>query len=116
MASESNPAEPIPSGPKEAGEAPKTEVDPPPTVTWDTTIKGYFLPSDVQCMLDNGGFDLSSKSDVTNNADDIYTQVSNKFMPKQMPPFTQQNPDPKHPLWTQEMCDNFKAWMNGGFQ
>lgn len=85
------------------------------SVTWDNTIKGYFLPSDVTCMKKAGGFDLSMKDDVSDNADDIYTRVVDKSMPKQMPPFTQQNPDPKHPLWTQEMCDNFKAWMDGGF-
>ncbi|KAK0732031.1 hypothetical protein B0H67DRAFT_640343 [Lasiosphaeris hirsuta] len=85
------------------------------SVTWESTIKDYFLPSDVKCMIDAGGFDLSQKDDVKANADDIYTRVKNKTMPKQMPPFTQKNPDPKHPLWTQEMCDNFKAWKDTGF-
>ncbi|KAK0671449.1 hypothetical protein QBC41DRAFT_270494 [Cercophora samala] len=84
-------------------------------VTWESTIKGYFLPSDVECMLNAGGFDLSDKDDVSAYAPQIYVRVKNKTMPKQMPPFTQQNPDPAHPLWTDEMCANFKGWMDGGF-
>jgi len=66
-------------------------------------------------MIAAGGFDLSNKDDVSDNAGDIYTRVVNKSMPKQMPPWTQQNPDPAHPLWTTEMCDNFKAWIDAGF-
>jgi len=62
-----------------------------------------------------GGFDLSKKEDVQANADNIYDRVSSGEMPKQMPPWTQQNPDPAHPLWTKAMCDNFKAWKDGGF-
>ena len=88
---------------------------PPPSITWDNPIKGYFLPSDVACMIDAGGFDLSNKDDVTAHADGIYTMVKNKLMPQQMAPFTQENPDPNHPLWTDEMVDNFKAWQNAGF-
>ena len=85
---------------------------PPTTATWDNTIKNYFLPGDVTCM--SSEFDLSKQADVASNADAIYKEVSNQRMPKQMPPYTQTNPDPKHPLWTTEMCDTFKAWMQNG--
>ncbi|KAB5516965.1 hypothetical protein GE09DRAFT_1159092 [Coniochaeta sp. 2T2.1] len=87
----------------------------PSDVTWDGTIKGYFLPSDVKCMTEAGGFDLSKKDDVVKYADAIYKAVVDGGMPMQMKPYSQKNPDPNHPLWTTQMCNNFKAWKNGNF-
>lgn len=72
------------------------------TITWDNTIKNYFTQMDVNCMKDAGGFDLSNKADVVANADTIYTRVSNKSMPI------------GEKKWTQQMCDNFKTWKDGG--
>lgn len=66
-------------------------------------------------MVQKGGFDLSKKEDVKEHADDIYLKTKNKLMPKQMPPWTQKNPDPAHPLWTDKMCEDFKAWMDADF-
>jgi tyrosinase len=85
---------------------------PPTTATWDNTIKDYFLSSDVACMKSE--FDLSKHADVASNASAIYAAVSSKSMPLQMSPFDQSNPDPKHPLWSTDMCDTFKAWMQNG--
>ncbi|KAK4649149.1 uncharacterized protein QC761_116458 [Podospora bellae-mahoneyi] len=109
MASETNPE----TNPPVEPQAEPTATAAP--VTWEGTIKDYFLPSDVDCMLNAGGFDLSNKDDVADNATKIYVRVKNKSMPKQMPPWTQQNPDPAHPLWTDEMCANFKTWMDNEF-
>ncbi|KAK4187327.1 hypothetical protein QBC35DRAFT_452337 [Podospora australis] len=109
MSSEQNPpAEPTPSEEPQVAE-PTTA---PESVTWENTIKNYFIPDDVKCMKKK--FDLSNKDDVLDNADIIYTRTKNKSMPKQMKPFTQENPDPKHPLWTDEMCETFKAWADAG--
>lgn len=85
----------------------------PTSLTWEKDIRGYFLPGDVACM--KGTFDLSKKEDVAKFADGIYEQVSTGKMPLQMAPFTQSNPDPKHPMWTDQMCKNFKEWQAGGF-
>lgn len=85
---------------------------PPTTATWDNTIKNYFLAADVACMSQS--FDLSKQADVAKNAPSIYDAVSNQRMPLQMAPYTQGNPDPKHPLWSTEMCATFNAWMQGG--
>jgi len=84
----------------------------PTTTTWDNTIKDYFLPADVACMKNS--FDLSDHQDVANNASLIYAAVIDKSMPLQMLPYTQQNLDPNHPLWTTEKCNTFKAWMDNG--
>jgi tyrosinase len=98
------------------GTAPPPPSPPPPvqptTATWDNTIKNYFLPADVTCMSSH--FDLSKQADVASNAKAIYDAVLNRRMPLQMPPFTQENPDPKHPLWSTEMCKTFNAWMQNG--
>ena len=61
------------------------------------------------------GIDLSKKEDVQENADNIYFMTKNKKMPKQMLPWTQKNPDPAHPLWTDQMCINFQAWIDADF-
>ena len=65
--------------------------------------------------MNQAGIDLSKKEDVKAHADDIYSKTKDKEMPLQMPPWTQENPDPKHPLWTDEMCASFKAWMEADF-
>ena len=85
---------------------------PPSTATWNNPIKDYFLPADVECMRD--AFNLSDYEDVAKYAALIYNAVVSKKMPKQMSPYTQENPDPKHPLWTTEKCKIFKGWMDGG--
>lgn len=66
-------------------------------------------------MIDNGCFDLSNKNDVKASAPGIYLRVTDKSMPMQIPPWTQKNPDPEHPLWTEEICNSFKAWMDAGY-
>ncbi|KAK4227793.1 hypothetical protein QBC38DRAFT_454935 [Podospora fimiseda] len=99
----------IPSTETPAQEETQAEA---PAITWDL-IKTYFLPVDIKCMSKR--FDLSDKDDVADNAAKIYLRTKNKQMPKQMPPWTQENPDPAHPLWTDQMCANFKAWMDAGF-
>lgn len=96
-----------------AGDVPPPGPPPSPTTaTWDNTIKAYFLAGDISCM--NARFDLSKQADVAKNAAAIYEEVVNQRMPMQMAPFTQQNPDPTHPLWSSVMCDTFKAWMQNG--
>ncbi|MCF5706079.1 hypothetical protein GIV19_02110 [Pseudomonas syringae] len=87
---------------------------PPTSATWENTISHYFLPGDISCM--SSSFDLSKKADVVAHADVIYSEVSNRRMPLQMKPFTQDNPDPTHPMWTTEMCETFKEWMQNGFK
>jgi len=94
------------------GQDPGPTPPTPTSATWDNTIKAYFLPADVTCM--SGSFDLSKQEDVAKNASAIYSAVSGKSMPLQMSPWTQSNPDPNHPLWSQEMCDTFNAWWKGG--
>ncbi|KAH6873586.1 Hemocyanin, ig-like domain-containing protein [Coprinopsis sp. MPI-PUGE-AT-0042] len=95
-----------------------SEIDPPPVpvgnITWYDTIQKYFLPGDVTCMKFEYGYDLSDYDDVMLHSGAIYDACSNKRMPLQMPPFTQDNPDPDHPMWSQQMCDNFKIWMFNG--
>ena len=93
-------------------EGEKPPPPPPTTATWETVIKNYFLPGDVQCM--KATFDLSKQADVAASAKAIFEQVSTGKMPKQMPPFTQENPDPKHPMWTMEMIQTFNAWWQNG--
>lgn len=83
-------------------------------ITWYNTIQGYFLPSDVSCMQREYGYDMSNADDVSLHAAAIYDATSHQRMPLQMPPFTQDNPDPKHPLWTKEMCENFHNWLLNG--
>ncbi|GFF41023.1 hypothetical protein IFM51744_04665 [Aspergillus udagawae] len=94
------------------GKDPGPPKPPPTTATWENPIKGYFLPQDMNCM--KGVFDLSSHESVKKNAASILEAVTNKKMPKQMPPYTQEDPDPRHPLWTDKKCNTFKAWMQNG--
>ncbi|KEY63881.1 hypothetical protein S7711_11557 [Stachybotrys chartarum IBT 7711] len=77
MASELNPSEVLSEKPTffRCSREPPKETPIAGPVTWDSTIKGYFLPSDVTCMKAAGGFDLSNKDDVSDNAGDIYTRV-----------------------------------------
>jgi hypothetical protein len=73
--------------------------------TWNNPIKTYFTPTDVQHMLDIAGFDLSSYSDVRDNAPgagNIYDMVSSGKMPPNSP-------------WPTEWVTNFKAWMDAGY-
>ncbi|KAF7184228.1 hypothetical protein CNMCM7691_004853 [Aspergillus felis] len=98
--------------PKGTDTGPPTPPPPPTTATWEDPIKGYFLPQDRDCM--KGLFDLSSHDSVKQNAAVILEAVTNKSMPKQMAPYTQESPDPNHPLWTDDMCNTFKAWMQNG--
>lgn len=51
-------------------------------VIWEGIIKDYFFLSDVDCMFNVGGFDLSNKDDVVGNVIKIYVCVKNKFMLK----------------------------------
>ncbi|KAK4167510.1 hypothetical protein QBC43DRAFT_363445 [Cladorrhinum sp. PSN259] len=48
------------------------------TVTWEGTVKRCFHPVrvDLQCMIDNDGFDLSNKNDVKTNAKGVYLCVT----------------------------------------
>ncbi|KFA49272.1 hypothetical protein S40293_10195 [Stachybotrys chartarum IBT 40293] len=77
MASELNPSEVLSEKPTffRCSREPPKETPIAGPVTWDSTIKGYFLPSDVTCMKAAGGFDLSNKDDVSDNAGDIYTRA-----------------------------------------
>ncbi|GFF58277.1 hypothetical protein IFM62136_03734 [Aspergillus lentulus] len=87
-------------------------ADPLPTgITWNNTIKDYFTQDDVDCMVSEYGYNLRQYEDVKYHCHNIYWAVASGRMPLQMDPYTQSNPDPKHPLWTVEMCDNFRAWM-----
>ncbi|KAJ5531866.1 hypothetical protein N7527_005259 [Penicillium freii] len=86
-------------------------VIPPTDVTWHNTIKGYFKDQDIACMRSEYGYNLGHYEDVVYHHANIYEATVSGRMPLQMPPATQQNPDPAHPLWTPEMCKNFRAWM-----
>lgn len=86
-------------------------VMPPTDVTWYNTIKGYFKDQDIACMRSEYGYNLGHYEDVVYHHANIYEATVSGRMPLQMPPATQQNPDPAHPLWTPEMCKNFRAWM-----
>jgi hypothetical protein len=87
---------------------------PPASVTWFNTIKDYFLESDKTCMLYAYGYDLGNYDHVRLHSGAILDATSSKRMPLQMSPWSQENPDPNHPLWTPEMCDTFRAWMLNG--
>jgi hypothetical protein len=73
------------------------------TVSYAADVRPLFTDTDVSHM--SFMFDLSSYDDTKNNADDIYSAVSNGSMP----------PAPEGP-WAQEKVATFKAWMDGGFQ
>jgi hypothetical protein len=86
----------------------------PSPITWYGAIKDYFLASDVDCMKREYGYDMSDADDVALHSGAIYDAVLHKRMPLQMPPYTQEKPDPAHPLWTTEMCQNFDIWRLNG--
>ncbi|KAJ5970492.1 uncharacterized protein N7479_000410 [Penicillium vulpinum] len=86
-------------------------VPPLTDVTWHNTIKHYFTEQDIACMRSEYGYNLGQYEDVVYHHANIYEATVSGRMPLQMPPFTQQNPDPDHPLWTAKMCENFRAWM-----
>ena len=98
----------------------KPFLDPPPlplpvsNITWFNTIKNYFLLKDVKCMLHEYGYDLSDYDDVVLHGAAIYDAVLHKRMPLQMSPYTQDNPNPEHPMWTTDMCSKFNDWLNDG--
>ena len=81
-------------------------------ITWENTIKYFFTERDKECMKSEYGYDFNNHDDVALHAAAIYDATSKKRMPKQMPPYTQENPDPKHPMWTQDQCDKFYQWMH----
>ncbi|KAL2850685.1 Di-copper centre-containing protein [Aspergillus pseudoustus] len=90
----------------------KAQAVPPPTdVTWHNTIKYYFKERDIACMRSEYGYSLGQYEDVVYHHANIYEATVSGRMPLQMAPYTQKKPDPEHPLWTAEMCENFRAWM-----
>ncbi|KAK5656469.1 hypothetical protein OQA88_4852 [Cercophora sp. LCS_1] len=108
MSAEQNPLEPSPAGEAEP-DVPAPAPAPSPAVeaiTWDNAVKNYFTAEDVQCMIDNGGFDLSKKEDVKANAQAIYRRTKNGSMPM--------TDDPAR-KWSGERVANFKAWIDAGF-
>nr|5YY2_A Chain A, Uncharacterized protein AsqI [Aspergillus nidulans FGSC A4]5YY3_A Chain A, Uncharacterized protein AsqI [Aspergillus nidulans FGSC A4] len=86
----------------------------PTTVTWFNTIRGYFKDADRACMRSEYGYDLYNYDHVMLHADAILDATASKRMPLQMGKYTQDNPDPEHPLWTVKMCENFRAWLLNG--
>ncbi|KAL4772384.1 hypothetical protein BDW60DRAFT_207379 [Aspergillus nidulans var. acristatus] len=86
----------------------------PTTVTWFNTIRGYFKDADRACMRSEYGYDLFNYDHVMLHADAILDATAGRRMPLQMGKFTQDDPDPEHPLWTVEMCENFRAWLLNG--
>jgi hypothetical protein len=67
-------------------------------------IRPLFTDMDVDHMK-NVGIDLSDHADVKDNADAIYSTVSERSMPP---------PGIGEPQWTDEMCETFKAWQSQG--
>ncbi|KAF9893896.1 hypothetical protein FE257_010066 [Aspergillus nanangensis] len=87
---------------------------PPTSVTWFNTIRGYFKDEDRVCMRSEYGYDLGNYTHVRLHGGAILDATASKRMPLQMAPYSQDNPDPEHPLWTAEMCENFRVWMLNG--
>ncbi|KAJ6095338.1 hypothetical protein N7486_006084 [Penicillium sp. IBT 16267x] len=81
-------------------------VPPPTDVTWHNTIKHYFKDQDIACMRSEYGYNLSQYEDVVYHDANIYEATVSGRMPLQMPPFSQLNPDPDHPLWTPRCVRN----------
>lgn len=76
----------------------------PPALSFARDIRPMFTDMDVSHMKQQG-IDLSSRDDVTSNADDIYAQVSAGGMPPN---------SSGESRWSQDWCDKFKAWQNQG--
>ncbi len=93
--------------------APQASVQPAKKVTWDI-VQPYFTKTDVECMLGEYTFDFSKYSVVKIHSGMIYDAMVHKRMPKQMPPFSPQKPNPDTPYWTDEQLSNFKYWMQSG--
>lgn len=87
---------------------------PPTSITWFNTIKGYFKNEDRACMRSEYGYDLFNYEHVKLHCGAILDATASRRMPLQMGKYSQDNPDPDHPLWTAEMCENFRAWMLNG--
>ena len=73
-------------------------------VSFEQEIKPLFRQVDIEHMQ-GFGIDLSVYKDVFDNADDIYSQVSDGNMP----------PPPDSP-WSPDKVQLFKDWMDGGYQ
>ena len=82
---------------------------PPPTVTWDNKIKGFFTEQDIGCMksVESNRFDLSKKSDVVKHASDIYCETFIGDMPL--------NDDEKKVWAAEDRPADFKTWMLSGY-
>lgn len=72
--------------------------------TWTNDVKKLFDPTDVACMINNGGFDLSNYDDVVANAPQIYAAVKSQWMPL------------GKTKWTPQMVNIFGCWAQQGFQ
>lgn len=66
-------------------------------------IRPLIRDTDIECMKDYGGFDLSNVSDVRANAAQIYTRLADKEMPEDGP-------------WADEEIARFKQWMDDGMR
>ncbi|MGB8964536.1 MAG: hypothetical protein WCB99_02735 [Candidatus Cybelea sp.] len=75
-----------------------------PALSFAKDIRPMFTDTDVAHMQP-AGIDLSSKDDVTANADAIYTTVSGGSMPP---------PSSGEERWSPEMCARFKQWQTQG--
>ncbi|KAF4764550.1 hypothetical protein HAV15_001432 [Penicillium sp. str.  len=93
---------------------PATEDSGPNNITWFGTIKGYFKDQDKACMQSEYGYNLQQYEDVAYHHHNIYYATATGRMPLQMGQYTQNDPDPKHPLWTPKMCKKFKRWTLHG--
>jgi hypothetical protein len=64
-------------------------------------IRPMIRQKDIDCMKDNGPFDLSNIKDVRAHAKRIYQRLSAKEMPQDGP-------------WTDDKIARFKQWMDEG--
>ena len=64
-------------------------------------IRPMIRNTDIECMKDNGPFDLSKIGDVRAHSKRIYERLSKKEMPEDGP-------------WTDDKIARFKQWMDDG--
>ena len=73
---------------------------PQENITWNSPIKGFFRPSDIECMKGRGIF-LDDYDSVKADVEIIYNALSEGYMPPDAP-------------WTKEKIDTFRKWKDNG--
>lgn len=69
-------------------------------ITWENTVKDFFTPLDIDCMIRAADFNLGDKNDVILHAQEIYSQVKTGQMP------IGEN------RWSTKKVADFKTWID----